>query len=97
MKITPKVSFILETGFDTDSVMFADGLEDALVGIGQQCGKEPVAIYDMERVFDILITRDGMTREEAVEFFEFNIAGAYVGEQTPIFMSLNPRMEWKGA
>jgi hypothetical protein len=30
--------------------------------------------------------RDGMTHEEAIEFFDFNIAGAYVGEYTPIYM-----------
>ena len=30
--------------------------------------------------------RDGMTEEEAVEFFDFNIECAYVGEFTPIYM-----------
>ena len=32
--------------------------------------------------------RDGMTQEEALEFFEFNVVGAWVGEQTPIFVCL---------
>ena len=27
-----------------------------------------------------------MTHEAAVEFFEFNTVGAYVGEQTPVFI-----------
>jgi hypothetical protein len=27
-----------------------------------------------------------MTYEEALEFFEFNISGGYVGERTPIFV-----------
>jgi hypothetical protein len=27
-----------------------------------------------------------MDYAEALEFYDFNIAGAYVGEQTPIFM-----------
>ena len=27
-----------------------------------------------------------MTEEEAVEYFQFNVQGAYVGESTPIFI-----------
>ena len=32
---------------------------------------------------------DGMTEEEAVEYFEFNIIGAWMGEETPCFLSPN--------
>jgi hypothetical protein len=32
------------------------------------------------------MSRDGMTPEEAQEYFEFNIQGAYVGESTPIYV-----------
>jgi hypothetical protein len=46
--------------------------------------------YDEDKVIEILMERDGMTYEEAVEYFEFNIAGAWVGESTPFFMQ---RME----
>ena len=28
-----------------------------------------------------------MTYEEAVEYFEFNVIGAWVGEQTPMFLT----------
>jgi hypothetical protein len=31
--------------------------------------------------------RDGMERDEAEEFFDFNIEGAYVGPETPVFIS----------
>ena len=30
--------------------------------------------------------RDGMTHDEATEFFEFNVVGSWVGEETPIFL-----------
>ncbi len=30
--------------------------------------------------------RDKMTEEEAVEYLEFNTVGAWVGEQTPVFV-----------
>jgi hypothetical protein len=37
-------------------------------------------------VIEVLQERDEMTYDEALEYFEFNIAGAYVGEQTPVFV-----------
>jgi hypothetical protein len=35
---------------------------------------------------DILVKRDGMSPEEAREFFEYNTVGSWVGEETPIFL-----------
>lgn len=47
----------------------------------------PVVAYDVDKIIKIMIERDGMSYEEAFEFFEFNILGAWVGEFTPIFIS----------
>lgn len=65
--------------------LYADGFEDALVGIGQQFNNTGIAIYDIDKCIDILVTRDGMSSEDAWEFFEFNVTGAYVGPKTPIY------------
>ena len=62
--------------------MLVDGHDDSLAGWDTQ-GR---AIYFIDHIIGTLIERDGMTAEEAVEFFDFNIAGAYVGEYTPIYM-----------
>jgi hypothetical protein len=62
--------------------MFADGYDDALMGYSSD-GK---AIYNADTILATLVDRDGMTPDEAIEFFDFNIAGAYVGEYTPIYM-----------
>ena len=64
----------------------ADGLDEAIIGIGSRCGQEDLIIYDIDKVIWILMQRDGMTDEEAVEFFEFNIQGSWQGEETPIWM-----------
>jgi hypothetical protein len=32
------------------------------------------------------MTRDGMDEEEAWEYYQFNIAGSWVGESTPLFL-----------
>jgi hypothetical protein len=69
-----------------ESSLFADGLDAAIVGVGRQFSHPPVVVYDYHRVIEILMQRDKMSYEEAVEFFSFNIIGAWVGEQTPIFI-----------
>jgi hypothetical protein len=68
---------------DDEEVLLADGFEDAFVGIGRQFGN-PVAVYDRSKCIKIL-TED-MTEEEAEEYFQFNVEGAYVGKNTPIFL-----------
>ena len=68
-------------------ILQADGLEDALIGICHQFGRPAVAAYDYDKVIEILKSQS-MTHEEAVEFFEFNIVGAWVGEYTPVFFAL---------
>ena len=65
-----------------DRAMLVDGHDDALAGYDTQ-GR---AIYFVDTIVGTLMQRDGMTHEEAIEFFDFNIAGAYVGEYTPIYM-----------
>jgi len=65
-----------------EMAMLVDGHDDALAGYDTQ-GR---AIYFIDHIIGTLMERDGMSREEAIEFFDFNIAGAYVGEYTPIYM-----------
>ena len=72
--------------------LYADGFDDAIIGIGRQFNKT-IVVYDESKCLDILINRDGMTEEEAIEFFEFNVVGAYVGEHTPIYVRLSSYFE----
>ena len=66
--------------------LVADGMEEAYIGYGHQHGKPPVAIYDAEKCVEALM-KQGMTYEEAQEWFDFNTACAWMGEGTPIFMT----------
>ena len=68
-----------------DGCLMADGFEEALIGFGTRFNN-PVTIYDLNKCIDILIKRDGMSQEEAMEYMDFNVLGAYVGEETPIFL-----------
>ena len=58
--------------------------EEAFLGV--MVDEPPLAIYSEEKVIDVFVERDGMTYDEAVEYYHFNVQGAYIGEQTPIFI-----------
>lgn len=74
-------------GFNED-ILTADGFEDAFMGVCHQYGRPPVAAYDYDACIKLLVDRDGMSHEEAEEYFSFNVIGAYVGESTPVFVTL---------
>jgi len=68
-----------------ESTLMADGFDDALVGVVYKDGLR--CVYDEDKIIKILMKRDKMTHEEAVEYFEFNIEGAHMGPTTPIYMT----------
>jgi hypothetical protein len=79
---------VVERGLEelNPEALYMDGLDDAIVGIGNQYSKPPVVIYDEGRIIFSLISESEMDFEEAWEHYSFNIAGAWVGENTPIIM-----------
>lgn len=64
--------------------MTIDGHENALIGVSETFSGI-VATYNQDIIIKNLM-KDGMSDEEAEEFFRFNIIGAYVGEYTPIYL-----------
>lgn len=60
--------------------------DKAIIGLAQRIGMD-VICYDKEKVLELLCTEEGMTYEDAIEHFEFNIIGSWVGETTPVFLS----------
>tara|TARA_R100001086_G_scaffold244302_1_gene173950 strand:+ start:454 stop:714 length:261 start_codon:yes stop_codon:yes gene_type:complete len=65
--------------------LIVDGFDDAIIGITERYGMNPVVLYDKRKCIKIMQDRDNMTEEEAIEFFYYNIVGAYMGEHTPCF------------
>jgi len=66
-------------------MLTADGFDSCLIGKDTK----DRAIYDADAMIDVLISRDDMDRADAEEYFWFNIEGAYMGEETPIYVFLN--------
>ena len=69
----------------TANLMRAEGFDEALVGVAIRNDKL-VAVYDREKCVEIL-ARD-MPWEDAEEYFDFNVAGAYLGPETPVFADI---------
>lgn len=66
--------------FPEDEVLVADGFDDAIIGIDSNSMR---LIYSVSKCIEILSKY--MDEEEAVEYFDFNVRGSYVGEKTPIW------------
>jgi len=69
--------------------LLADGFEDAIIGVAERCSCPSLVVYDAETCGAILV-KQGMTPEEAAEYFSFNTLGAWVGPNTPLFMWRRP-------
>jgi len=66
--------------FPEEDILKADGFDEAIIGIETN---EMRLIYSVSKCIQILC-RD-MEEEVAVEFFDFNVRGSYVGDKTPIW------------
>lgn len=67
-----------------EECLTADGFEDALVGCTY--GANVVAVYDINKMIEVLI-EEGMEYEDAIEFLDYNVVGAYVGDKTPQYIN----------
>ena len=67
--------------FQDEEILKADGFDEAVIGIEESSMR---LIYSVEKCINILM-KQGMDMTEAVEYFDFNVSGAYVGEKTPIW------------
>lgn len=81
MNLEEAMEYVGETGG-----LRMDGHDDCIIGVAERCSKIPLLVYDREKIVEKLI-KDGETEEDANDYIEFNIAGAWVGEGTPLLFS----------
>ena len=79
----------------------ADGLDEAIIGVASRCGQPDLIAYSVTKCIEVLM-RDGVSYEEALEHFDFNVAGAWVGPKTPVWVYDNTSwhadvMPWEDA
>ena len=61
-----------------------DGYDSCIVGMVHPNGP---LIYDLDEMIRVNMRRDGMSRPDAEEYVDFNIVSAYIGSNTPIYMT----------
>lgn len=69
--------------------LLCDGFDEAIIGMAERINLGPVVAYDVDKMLEIMVERDGMTYEEAIEYFDYNILGAWMGENTPVYIQTN--------
>ena len=72
---------------EENECLLADGFERALVGITK--GSNPVAVYYINKMVGVLVEDEDMHPEDAMEYLDFNVIGAWVGEKTPMYIDLD--------
>jgi hypothetical protein len=70
--------------YSEEEFLKADGFDEAIIGVDEM---DMRLIYSVSKCIEILM-RD-MSEEDALEYFSFNVSGAYVGDKTPIWCQDN--------
>jgi hypothetical protein len=70
---------------DNPTALFADGFDDAIIGVARRCSQPSLVAYSYSKAVAILCEQ-GLSREEATEHMEFNVVGAWMGENTPVWI-----------
>lgn len=68
-----------------EGMFLLDGYDDAFIGVtDSKDGDLLSAVYDIDKIVEILA--QDMSYEDAWEYFQYNVAGLYLGDQTPTFI-----------
>jgi len=75
---------------EEEELLFMDGFDDAVIGLAVQFNK-PVVLYDRNKCIQNLMDQ-GLSWENAEEYFSYNCEGAWLGEKTPaMFLQLDEK------
>ena len=83
-----------------EEALICDGFDEAIIGMAQRINLGPVVAYSVEKIIEILISQSELTEADleededlesrkyldAIEYFEYNIKGSWMGEFTPVFI-----------
>jgi hypothetical protein len=69
-----------------EEALLMDGFDEACIGFSKRVNEPMLAVYSWQKMVQTLKNRDEMDYDEAVEYIDYNILGAWVGERTPIIV-----------
>ena len=71
-----------------EEALCMDGFDDCIIGVCYRINQPPITAYSLKKVIEKMVTEEGMSYEEAYEFYEYNQLGSWLGENTPCFLEL---------
>ena len=69
-----------------EDALILEGFDEAIIGLAERINLGPVVAYDVNKICEILMNKHNMSYEEAIEYFNFNIIGAWMGDFTPVYI-----------
>lgn len=69
--------------YSDETFLVADGFDDAVIGVDDN---KMILCYSTRKIISILMEREEMEYDDAMEHFYYNIKGSYLGEKTPLFI-----------
>ncbi len=69
-------------------ILLMDDFDDCVIGVCNRFGQDPIVAYDYNLVINKMVNEWEMDIDEALEYYEFNQIGAWVGDKTPCFVEV---------
>lgn len=60
--------------------------DEAIIGVASSASGVIAVAYSEPQIIKLLVQHDKMDPDEALEYYQFNILGSFMGESTPIFI-----------
>ena len=71
---------------ENPEAVILEDLDDALIGVGRQHARKPVAVYSVAKILSELERVYDCTETDAAEWFGHNIECLGMGDDTPILL-----------
>lgn len=68
------------------------GFDDAIIGMAARKGQDDVLAYDVQKMINILMNDNEWDEDEAIEYFYYNIYDAWMGDGTPVLITVNNKV-----
>jgi len=77
---------------DDVNVVRLVGFDDAIIGMAARKGQDDVLAYDVQKMINILMNDNEWDEDEAIEYFYYNIYDAWMGDGTPVLITVNNKV-----